>query len=209
MEGYSNVNALIESQCDYTVIWSRYDVDKGTVSQSVVDAQYPMMTRFADQMRDWRPPKRPKERRYKKRDNHICEHIPFHFCLFERADYSGAIAKYAYLFYEDKSRYRLDFNGRLIEQTPSPTSESIKERRQRKRREEREAKKKRNEMQMHNDQVQRIGRRLQWIDDMASAVINERHPSSPLRIYLVALIVAVLTMTILLVPHCHSRIPCK
>ena len=129
---YSNVNAIMESQCNYNIIWSSYDVPKN-VEQPVIDKQYKQITQFADKMRDWRPRKKSKNRRYKRRDNHICEHIPFHYCLYYQQNYSTAIAKYAYLFYEPIKMYKLDFNERLIEQTPSPTSETARQRRRRQR----------------------------------------------------------------------------
>ena len=134
---YSNVSNIIQSQCNYDVIWSKYDARK-SVKQSVIDKQYKQLTLFANKMRDWRPRKKSKVRRYKKRDNHICEHIPFHYCLFYKYNYSTAIAKYAYLFYEPVKMYKLDFNERLIEQTPSPTSETARQRRKRERKAQRE-----------------------------------------------------------------------
>ena len=131
---YSNVDAIIDSNCDYSIAWSIYDAPK-SVQQQVIDNQYAQITYFANQMRDWRPRKKSKVRRYTRRDNHICEHIPFHYCLYYTNNYSAAIAKYAYLFYEPAKMYKLDFNERLIEQTPSPTSETAKQRRRRERRE--------------------------------------------------------------------------
>eukprot|EP01083_Nonionella_stella_P021750 60240_1 len=173
---YSNVSNIIDSTCNYDLAWSQYDVPKA-VEQVVVDRQYDEVTHFANKMRGWRSKKKSKVRRYKRRDNHICEHIPFHYCLYYTYNYSTAIAKYAYLFYEPVEMYRLDFNERLIEQTPSPTSETARERRKRERkakmkreRDQRLAKARENSLEKYPE----IGQYMKQIVGVSTGVEDEK-----------------------------------
>ena len=117
---YSKVDELINSQCKYRLLWSQFDpfiTEKVSVFRD--EKLLKEMEEFEDIVRLWRKEETGKKKQALYRlkevyDNHICEHIPYHYCLKYELNYQLFIAKYAYSLYSHSSLYEFDEYDALI-----------------------------------------------------------------------------------------------
>eukprot|EP01084_Bolivina_argentea_P142876 250965_1 len=109
---YSELDELINSECKYNLLWSKYDNYTNDIKSVYwTNDELNEMLEFEDIARLWRKEsiKGKKQELYRLEevyDNHICEHIPYHYCLRYLSNYKIYIAKYAYSLYSHSSLYQ-------------------------------------------------------------------------------------------------------